>query len=294
MKLSTIMKKKLKTTVYWQLHNTCSRQCAYCPAIVWGGSSIEPIDKFLDIANKIINHYKLLNRSIEWHFNGGEPLEFFDFPALLKLCKDHGGTVKLHTNGGNLWMDWWAIAPYINYLHLTYHHWQNPQLINFIIQVFQKNKKRFRVYVPIRPDHYDEDVRRANELENHFNIRVYKTVLYKDANEKLGLYNYTINQLTLLKGNLWVKRHIKKQPLPYYKIIELIRKRSPKFTGKMCNIGIENINISYDGWVSGSSCKTLPLGNIWHGTLNLPNESTKCIRDVCMHKKDRLITKFDV
>ena len=42
------------------------------------------------------------------------------------------------TNGGTLWMDWWAIEPYVDQVVLTFHYWQNPALMKYIIDVFKE------------------------------------------------------------------------------------------------------------------------------------------------------------
>jgi organic radical activating enzyme len=137
--------------------------------------------EYMEVTKKIINHYDSLDRKIDWFFDGGEPLDMFDFPMMLKLCKERGGNIDLKTNGGKLWLDWWAIEPHIDSLHLSYHYWQNPNLIRFIIQAFQKANKPINVIVPIRPDHFNEDIQRATDVETEFNIVVSKTVLYIEA-----------------------------------------------------------------------------------------------------------------
>jgi hypothetical protein len=61
---------------------------------------------------------------------------------------------------------------------------------------------------------------------------------------------------------------------------------------KIAKIGIEKLNISAEGWINGSDCNTLNLGNIWKD-FTLPSNPTKCIRQSCMSSSDQRLTKFD-
>jgi hypothetical protein len=67
---------------------------------------------------------------------------------------------------------------------------------------------------------------------------------------------------------------------------------NPVFTGKLCNTGIERINISGEGWVRGSDCNNSPLGNIFDGSLELPSTPQICKMQACISSADQLITKF--
>ena len=169
----------LKTNINWMLHDHCTSECTYCPIRFRGGELPRGILEYMEVTRKIIDHYDSLGRKIDWTFGGGEPLDMFDFPMMLKLCKERGGTIDLTTNGGRLWLDWWAIEPHIDTLHLSYHYWQNPNLIRFIIQAFQKAGKHIDIMVPMRPNYFDEDLARALAVESEFNVVVSKCVLYK-------------------------------------------------------------------------------------------------------------------
>jgi hypothetical protein len=280
----------MRTEINWQLNDYCTGGCSYCPKKFWGGQIPESVTKFLSITDRLINHYNSLDRKIFWRFTGGEPLEFFDLPAVLKLCKENDGEIELHTNGGKLWLDWWAIGPHVDHLHFTYHYWQNPNLAKFIVQTFQKVEKNFIVYVPLRPDFFNEDWDRATLLENECGIKVQKTVLYKEASSDMGMYPYTSEQLERLFGP--PPEQQEEQPKTFQKIIEHRLNTSPVYTGKWCNIGIEKLNISAEGWINGSDCNTLNLGNIWKD-FTLPSNPTKCIRQSCMSSSDQRLTKFD-
>lgn len=283
----------MKTKISWELSNYCTAGCSYCPTKFWGGEKPRDYLDYIRAAEILINHYKGLGRSIDWTFTGGEPLEMFDFPAILKLCKEGGGTSELTTNGGKLWLDWWAIEPHIDTLHLTYHYWQNPNLIKFIIQAFRGKNKSFNVTVPIRPEAFEEDMERASAVEQEYEIHVHRQTLYQEADSAIGMMNYTETQLEHLYGVEWVDTYIRNKPkMTYAERHEERIQQNPSFTGKLCNVGIERVRISRDGWMFGSNCNTAPLGNIW-GQYELPTGPQPCKMIACVNPDDQMIMKFD-
>ena len=216
----------------------------------------------------------------------------FDFPMMLKLCKEQGGTIDLTTNGGRLWLDWWAIEPHIDTLHLSYHYWQNPNLIRFIIQAFQKAGKHIDIMVPMRPNYFDEDLARALAVESEFNIVVSKCVLYKEAEQAIGMYPYTEEQLRIMRGEELVQEYNHEQETTFGERHEERVNANPSYTGMLCNLGIEKLTISHTGWVRGSNCNSPLFGNIWNGTLGLPTGPERCVMMACVDGSDQQITKF--
>lgn len=284
----------MKTKINWELNNYCTGGCTYCPSKFWGGDKPESIANFVNVVTRIIDNYSKMGRTIDWTFTGGEPLEFFDLPEVMKLCNNGGGTIELFTNGGKLWLDWWAIEPHVNKLHLTYHYWQNPNLIKFILQALKRSEKPVNLIVPIRHDFFDDDMNRALDIEQASGYPVSKMPLYKFADHAAGLMDYNEKQLDQLFGVKWVTVNIRnKKPQTFeQRVIEIIQK-SNSYTGKLCNVGIEKLNINASGWVSGSNCTNTHLGNIWDGSFILPNEPQVCKMQACTDGSDQLITKFE-
>lgn len=323
----------LKTKILWQLSNHCKSDCYYCPTTFRGGEILAETKDYLRIANLLIESYNKMNRKIDWVFDGGEPLDMDDIAMLLRVCRTNGESMELNTNGGRLWMDWWAIEPYVDKLILTYHYWQNPSLIQYIIQTFKEKKKIYHVNVPIRPDYFETDMSRAEEIEKACDIKVKRTVLYKHASKDGGLLDYTEEQLMLMSGikptpkietkeikiekpkevverpKTEPKIEKEKIPAPIEKIPLIKEKRdfenktfaerkkevinsSPVYTGKLCNVGIEYLIITYLGWVKGSNCNNQPLGNIWHDGWKPPEGPQICSMQACTDLSDQKITKF--
>lgn len=283
----------MRTKISWEISNYCTAGCSYCPSHFWSGEKPREVADFLNATDTLINHYKKLGRDIDWTFSGGEPLEMFDFPAVLKACKQGGGNIEITTNGGKLWLDWWAIEPHVDNLHLSYHYWQNPNLIRFIIQAFRGKNKQFEINAPVRHDYFDEDIARILELEQVNEVHVHKRPLYQQADPAIGLMNYTEQQLEVLLGVDWVDQNLRnKPPMNYAERREEVVSISPSFLGRKCNVGIERLRISHNGWVSGSNCNNTHLGNIWDGSLVLPTTPDLCKMQACTSTEDQLITKF--
>jgi len=304
----------LQTKISWSLNDYCSYQCSYCPTKFWGGGEPPETKEYLRVANLIIDNYRTMGRTIDWTFNGGEPLDMNDIVTLLKLCRENGNSMTLHTNGGKLWMDWWAIEPYVDNLILTYHYWQNVKLIDYIVETFQNKNKKFHVYVPMRPAEFDEDLARAEDIENRYGLTVNKQALYFNADKSAGMLSYTKEQAAIMSGVRLKPPPIVTTPaVPIEVIIEkapLVKEQkyfketswdqrykdrmnsNPSFSGQMCNMGIEYLTIGPQGWVAGANCNDRPLGNIWHENWKPPTTAHKCGMQVCEHEADRKITKF--
>ena len=283
-----------RTKIKWQLHNYCQAECSYCPISLRGGEEPRHINDYIAIADKLNKHYGSLGRITDWVFNGGELLDTDYFPGFLKTCKEGNGSIEITTSGGRLWMDWWAIEPYVDVLHLSYHYWQNPSLIEYIVDLFLKKGKEIDISVPMRPDFFDDDLARALEIEKKFGLVVGKSVLYKNAHTELGMFPYTDLQLKIMSGevSLIEERDHHEETTPEQRIEEKFYQNENKFTGQLCNVGIEMLVIGYNGYATGANCNNDSLGNIWENDWMPPTQPQRCTMIACIHQEDQQITKF--
>jgi hypothetical protein len=256
-----------------------------------GGLPQETVD-YVRVAKIIIDHYTELGRSIDWIFDGGEPLDMDGTVRILKLCKESGGTVDLRTNGGQLWMDWWAVEPLVDQLRLSYHYWQNPALIKYIIETFRSKLKPIDVIVPIRPDYFDEDLGRARAIEQEYKLVVSKSVLYNNARGDDAMFPYTETQLDIIQGRVAIEQKIQFETTTWQQRHDEKYSTNPVYTGMYCNVGIERLKINHNGWVAGGDCNNQPLGNIWSEWWAPPREPQICSMQACVSQADQQITKF--
>jgi len=283
---------QLKTQITWYLNDYCKAECSYCPGSLRGGGLPPDTVDYVRITKLIIDHYAELGRTIDWTFNGGEPLDMDGTVRILKLCQEAGGTIELHTNGGQLWMDWWAVEPLVDQLRLSYHYWQNPALIKYIIETFRSKLKPIDVIVPIRPDHFEEDLERALTVEREHKFIVSKSVLYNNAREDCGMFDYTEHQLDIMQGRVVVEKKIQFETTTWQQRHDEKYSTNPVYTGMHCNVGIERLRINHNGWVAGSDCNNQPLGNIWSEWWAPPTEPQICSMLACVSQADQQITKF--
>jgi organic radical activating enzyme len=302
----------LKTIISWTLNDYCKSECSYCPISLRGGDLPSETTDYLRIANLLIESYsKKQQRQIEWIFNGGEPLDMNDIAMFLKLCRTNSRSVTLHTNGGRLWLDWWAIEPYVDHLHLTFHYWQNPALIKYISDTFHSKGKKINISSPIRHDNVQQDLDRVIELEETLGFLITKTILYKEADPSAGMFNYKhedLKKIDFFNKSKDQRERMLQEKIP--KKVKILEEKiyfeettwderyedtynnNPVYTGQLCNAGVEYLNIVAKGWVSGSNCNNQPLGNIWHNGWMPPQGPQTCTMKACVNESDQRITKF--
>jgi MoaA/NifB/PqqE/SkfB family radical SAM enzyme len=289
-----------ETVIHWTLNNYCAAQCDYCPTHSRGGLEPHETADYIRITNLLIEHYtKTLNRQISWVINGGEPLDTNDIAVILKLFKTNGKSVTLHTNGGRLWMDWWALEPYVDHLILTFHYWQNPALIKYIVQTFTAKNKPIQLTAPIRPSHVKEDLARVERLEQEMDYKISKTLLYINGDPSAGLLRYNEDDLRSIdKSNGTLEEGVSSlDQKDYYDSTTWDDRyndtytNNPVYSGQYCNAGIERLYIDANGWVMGSTCNNISLGNIFK-SFNAPQGPQKCGMLACVNSDDQQITKF--
>lgn len=277
------------TNIYWQLSNHCTAECSYCPIRFREGNYPDESWDYIKVINLLVNHYNIdLNRIIKWNFDGGEPLDLHNIARILNTAKAEKNHITLNTNGGKLWMDWWAIEPAVDNLILTYHYWQNAKLIHYIIDLFKNKNKSLTIKVPIRPDFFDIDLQRCKEIEEEKEVPVTKILLFTGEYMNGPRHVYTQAQL----------EQITSSSLQNLSILEKVvidndkTDSSISYLGNYCNAGIERLYISYLGFVNGSMCRNITLGNIWLENWEPPAQPQVCGMMACMDYNDRQITKF--
>jgi len=302
------------TEIQWQLSNHCTAECSYCPIRFREGNYPDESWDYIKVVNLLVNHYNNdLNRIIKWNFDGGEPLDLHNIARILNTAKAEKNHITLNTNGGKLWMDWWAIEPAVDNLILTYHYWQNPNLINYIINLFQNKGKNITVKCTVRPTHFDEDMERIETLEEQKQIRVLRHLLFEGEFMEGSRFHYSQEQLSRISGIKPLIKDLTPTPIvpvdtaprsPPIPVInpkagedykqDLQRKinSNPSYTGQLCNAGIERLYISHLGFVNGSMCRNITLGNIWLENWEPPAQPQVCGMMACMDYNDRQITKF--
>ena len=108
--------------IQWSMGNTCNFSCDYCPSILHDGT--KPwltTDQYLDVVDKISQHYKRNNRYMHWELLGGEVTTIPGFEKIIKRIHSYNSSITIYTNGSRT-LDWWEEAKeYLSGVVITYH-----------------------------------------------------------------------------------------------------------------------------------------------------------------------------
>ena len=71
--------------IQWSMGNTCNFSCDYCPSILHDGSKPwMSTERYLQVVDKISNHYRSKNRFMHWELLGGEVTTIPDFEKIIE------------------------------------------------------------------------------------------------------------------------------------------------------------------------------------------------------------------
>ena len=125
-------------TIQWSMGNSCNFECEYCPTQLHDGSiGWQSTELYLDVIDKICNHYAEQNKTVNFELIGGEVTVIPGFLEILQKIKEHNGRSIVFTNGSRT-RNWWSKAKhYMDGVVLTYHTLSQDQqhLINVINEI---------------------------------------------------------------------------------------------------------------------------------------------------------------
>lgn len=252
------------------LGNYCNYKCWYC----WPGSNAGT-HKFpnIDIIKKNISHFlnyykKNTNKELfDIHFCGGEPTHWPKLPDFIKFLKSEFNCLISMTSNGSKKLDWWKEnAKYFDRIHLSCHHefvnveeyrnlcdylytqnvvvsssvMMDPKFWDKcvgIVEYLKKSQKKWTIrYVEIIDStiKYTEEQRKI--LEKHRARRV--NIFWFWKNNK-----YYLSKVTAIESS---GKKIK------LKDNEVLLKRLNNFYGWECSLGVNWVNISDIGTISGT------------------------------------------
>jgi MoaA/NifB/PqqE/SkfB family radical SAM enzyme len=272
--------------VHWKLNSYCEFDCIYCPSKYRGGELDKTLDQYLHVVDQLqttrYNHCD----SINWFLGGGEPLHFPNLNLLLQKIKSKNSYVRLDTSGGDNWFSIMEILNYVDHFRITHHYWQNPTVLDYIIDMCNENQKKLNVIVPLMAGKIKESREKVAELVS-LGINANEITLSADQ----GGYwqGYSKKDINLI--NYLPEDYVEpdKEPVaPSNNYIDLSKlDGSPVHTGKPCYAGIDWINIGYKGFASASNCGGRPIGNVFDGEWQAPAEPFPCSMIQCRDRQDQ-------
>jgi len=309
--------------VDWVLGNTCDYTCTYCDPDNYDGSAPWPdLEVFKNCVTAVTHYYNYHNKIVKWNLLGGEVTVWKDFDKALEIINNAGSlnnTVSIQTNGSRT-VRWWE---------------KNAHLMSEVLFSYHPEQADYKHMTKVVNALYDAGVYNTSimvcfypkleelcfEAAEYFleNLRCGGNVGMKPLQKKLGtgetfVYEERVknrmNQLGSIDlpgrvpdvsgdGKLtpsimyWTNTTTGKRVLADAN--NLSHERRNHWKGWDCNIGIEKINITDDGWfISGSYCGQVRR-NFGHITrpeaIKFPTKSVTCKWDWCPCGSDICTTK---
>lgn len=260
------------------LGNYCNYKCWYC----WPGSNngtykFPNIDIIKRNISHLINYYKehTPKKVFDIHFCGGEPTHWKDLPEFIKFLKDEFNCLISMTSNGSKKVQWWKEnAKYFDRIHMSCHHeFVNIEEYREICDYLYEQNVVVSVSVMMDPNAWNKCTGLVEYLKGSRHRWTIRYVEIIGPN-----INYTQEHRDVLslhrarRVNLWFffknNRHYKSKVIVRddkgkkhrFEDNEILLKRLNNFYGWECSVGVNWINVSMSGEISGT-CNQLLFGN---------------------------------
>ena len=276
--------------VIWELSAFCQFKCDYCRPEWKNGTNDHSVEEYLSIVEKLqATRYQHHNK-ISWHLGGGEPLHFPNLSTLLKKIKEQPSTIHIHTSGDDNWFSAYGILNYIDAITLTYHHWQNDDVVGFILDEAKEKNIKVSIIVPLVPGQIYE----SREKVQYFRSLGYECneQILHNANGELYIgYNQVDSNRIHGRPDNWQPVHVVRDPNlpdPNYIDLRIVNDTDPVYTGKPCYAGVDWIYINHKGFASYSQCGGRGEAlNVFNPDWQPPTTPFPCNVNQCRSVQDR-------
>ena len=287
----------VESEIFWHVTDYCNQECSYCPPRYRGGLVTRSTEEYIAVIEKIQANKYLFADKIKWSLSGGEALALDDIGRILRTMKSKESFIKIETSGGNSWFDYMAIQEYIDQITLTYHHWQNSSVVNYIIDFCQTNDKIIKIKVPYYPGKVKEQMAIIEDLNNQ-GIYTGGMALHVDARHGNALINgYSAVEINLMNGlsEDWAPPPAPppvpidpNAPDPNWKDPNIPPSPTEKQSlGRECYAGMDYMYISHKGYANGSDCGGRALGNVFDAEWQPVSTSFDCPMFWCHSSNDK-------
>jgi hypothetical protein len=295
--------------ISWNLGNVCNYSCSYCPPSLHSGSMRwPPLGVVIAFAEHMIAHSSSSGLRPYFQFVGGEPTLFPWMTTLASFLKDGKCGVGLISNGSRPSKWWSKIAPFLDYVCLTYHaeHAKWPAFIDTLNVLV--GRMQVHVNITMIPERFDQCRESANRIAGLFgSVSVTMKPLLKDFGTQL--YDYSAEQLAVLRDGL---KGLKRTPsrlrvLPNrgpmrermsdgsshtISASQLLIRGENHWKGWMCYAGVEMLAITPDGRIFRAHCKQGGvIGSIYDQNIAFPVLPILCQKESCACLADIMTTK---
>ena len=321
-KIETTKDKKM-LDIRWDPSNVCNFKCRYCEPINHNGIFKSPndLDLIVDNFSHILDQYKnkLNKEKFRLTMAGGEPTLWKDLSTFISKIKDKNDVYVSIVSNGSRTLRWWIKNGHlIDNLTLSLHVKEADISHSIAVaDLMHGLGVKTTVKVMMDPLDWDNCVNAVETMKTKSNKRWFIIVA-----KIIGFEEYTTEQLDYLKDSLkrmpsiswfWKNRKLmldglmtKYESVATFDNLSKINATSfmyvnenlNYFKGWKCNLGIENIYISYSGELQGSCSQKLYNGNMnildrdFIKNFNLDINPVNCEQLRCECIPETHITKF--
>jgi len=269
--------------VSWFINAHCKLQCSYCHPEFKNGGLDKTLDQYLTVIEKLQQTRYKHHSKILWKIGGGEPLHFPNLSSILKKMRERPCIIRLDTSGDNSYFSAYGILNLIDRLKLTYHYWQNDDIVGFILEQCLEKNIGVSIIVPLAPGQIHE----SREKVEHFRQRGYvcnEQVLYdRDGKLHHGYSNIDLNRIHHRPDD-----EIIEPVVPKYIDLSVVNNTDPIYTGMPCYAGVDWLHINPKGFASYSHCGGRSEHyNVFNPDWQPPDNHFPCNVIQCKNEKDR-------
>ena len=204
--------------------------------------------------------------------------------------KERSCTIRLDTSGDDTYFSFYGVLNLIDKLRLTYHEWQNDDVVEFILEQCQEKNIEVSIEVPLVPGRIFEFRQKAEHFKNlgytcreqilfNENGQLYSGYSTIDENRIFGRDDNYEEEPVVLDPN---------SPDPNYVDLSIVNDTDPVYTGLPCYAGVDWLHINPKGFASYSQCGGRNEHfNVFDPAWQPPVQSFACTLNQCRNEKDR-------
>jgi MoaA/NifB/PqqE/SkfB family radical SAM enzyme len=326
--------------IRWNPNNVCNYKCSYCWPGAHAGDYLSPknLDLIIKNFNHLLDKYKkdLGKTKIHLTMSGGEPTLWKDLALFInEIKKENDIYFSLLTNGSRTLRWWKQYGHLIDNAHISYHIAQaDPDHVIAVADTLFEFNKKVTVKVLMDKNHWQKGldvIKYMKENSKHkwfimtgevtepdvVKLADIKVIDFNDVQMTTQQKSFLKNPLKRIPNLMWFWKNIKLvfqgQIRLYESIAHFENGKTSKaksntyihnnwngFEGWSCNIGLDDLNIGWDGRISGACGQTIYgldydyniLNEDFVEKFNPTFKSSVCTKKNCFCSPETHVSKF--
>jgi MoaA/NifB/PqqE/SkfB family radical SAM enzyme len=278
--------------IEWNLGKRCNFDCSYCPSSIHDNSSPHTD---IEILKTTVDKLVALNKPIRLSFTGGEPTVHPKFEELINYCKNQGVSWISVTTNGTLPFEFYSKQRVDQYVFSVHMEYDVRRVLDTIVNTKELFPGKILVHVMAHQDHMKRTRYIAGALSASNIPHAVRRVRWTQGDHDLfDDMRYNAEDLEWVKEyEATVEANCVIDDDKKMHANDIIKLHFNKYKDWSCNAGIESLMINWDGEVHRATCRVGgSLGNIYQGTLVVPDNPVICDRNFCTCAADIPLTKI--